>query len=448
VGAYEETLAYLTRLEVSAGWDLKLERMRAALARRGHPEGAWPAIHVAGTNGKGSTAAMLDAVLTAAGWRTGLYTSPHLVDFTERIRVGGRTIPREAVVSKVAALRADLEAAGIALTHFEFATLVAFEWFRDVGVEAAVIEVGLGGRLDATNLCRPIVTAITTIAHDHEEWLGHSLPEIAAEKAGIVKPGVPLAIGRMPAEAEAVIAARADAAGAPLRRAPALVEEASGLAFAEGAVRWSGLRVGLAGAFQRENAAVALTALALAAGRLSCPPEAVRAGLARVVWPGRLAVVRRTSAPRSSPDPASSSAPSPATGPAPGRVLVLDGAHNPAGAATLARELPAVLDGRPVVLLFAVMADKAWAAMLEPLLPFLDRAVVTRVGRRGLDPARVVEGLAGRLPATAIEEPRAALAAAERAAGADGVVLVTGSLFLVGEVYAATGISLFEPWQG
>jgi dihydrofolate synthase/folylpolyglutamate synthase len=431
VGAYEETLAYLTGLEVAAGWDLKLERMRAALALRGHPERAWPAIHVAGTNGKGSTAAMLDAILTAAGRRTGLYTSPHLVDFTERIRVGGRTIPRDVVVSKVRALRKDLEAAGIALTHFEFATLVAFEWFRDVGVEVAVIEVGLGGRLDATNLCQPIVTAVTTIAHDHEEWLGHSLPEIAAEKAGIVKPGVPLAIGGMPAEAAAVIAARADAAGAPLRRAPALVAEANGLAFTEGTVRWRGLRVGLPGGFQRENAAVALTALALVADRLPCPANAVRTGLARVVWPGRLAVVRR--------------APSLGTGLGPS--LVLDGAHNPAGAATLARELPAVLAGRPVVLLFAVMADKAWAAMLEPLLPLLDRAVVTRVGRRGLDPVRVVAGLAGRLPATAIEEPRAALAAAERTAGATGVVLVTGSLFLVGEVYAAAGLSLFEPWQ-
>ncbi len=161
---YEETVAYLAGLEVSAGWDLKLERMRAALARRGHPEARWPALHVAGTNGKGSTAAMLDAVLTAAGYRSGLYTSPHLVDFTERIRVGGRTIPRAAVVSLLAELRADLEAAGIALTHFEFATLIAFEWFARLGIDVGVIEVGLGGRLDATNLVGPAVTAITSIA--------------------------------------------------------------------------------------------------------------------------------------------------------------------------------------------------------------------------------------------------------------------------------------------
>src|SRR5881628_3518432 len=152
----------------------------------------WPALHVAGTNGKGSTAAMLDAVLTAAGYRSGLYTSPHLVDFTERIRVGGRTIPRGAVVSLVAELRADLGAAGIALTHFEFATLIAFEWFARLGIDVGVIEVGLGGRLDATNLVEPAVTAITSIALDHEAWLGHDLAAIAAEKAGILKAGVPL----------------------------------------------------------------------------------------------------------------------------------------------------------------------------------------------------------------------------------------------------------------
>src|SRR5207247_2630639 len=221
---YEETVAYLAGLEVSAGWDLKLERMRAALARRGYPEARWPALHVAGTNGKGSTAAMLDAVLTAAGYRTGLYTSPHLVDFVERIRMGGRTIPRAAVVELVAALRADLEAAGIVLTHFEFATLIAFEWFARVGIDVGVIEVGLGGR-------------------------------------------------------------------------------------------WDHLSLALPGVFQRDNAAVALTALALVRERFPCAPEAVRAGLAAVRWPGRLAVLRERP------------------------LVVVDGAHNPAGAAALAAEL-------------------------------------------------------------------------------------------------------------
>src|SRR5207249_3442642 len=234
---YEETVAYLAGLEVSAGWDLKLERMRAALDRRGHPEARWPALHVAGTNGKGSTAAMVDAVLTAAGYRTGLYTSPHLIDFTERIRVGGRTIPRAAVGELVAELRADLAA--------EVGGPVA-----QVGIEAALAEA----------------------------------------------PG--------------------------------------GLAFRGPGVTWDRLRLALLGTFQQDNAAVALTALALARRRFPCAPEAVRAGLAAVRWPGRLAVLGERP------------------------LVVVDGAHNPAGATTLAAELPDVVGDRPVVLVFAVMADK------------------------------------------------------------------------------------------
>jgi dihydrofolate synthase/folylpolyglutamate synthase len=429
MGTYAEALAYLTTLEVTAGWDLKLERMRAALVRRGHPQAAWPALHVAGTNGKGSTAAMLDAVLTAAGYRTGLYTSPHLIDFTERIRVGGRTIPREAVVALVAELRVDLEAAGIALTHFEFATLIACEWFTRVGVEVGVIEVGLGGRLDATNLVRPAATAITSIALDHEAWLGGDLASIAAEKAGILKPCVPLALGRVPPEAETVIAARAEALGVPVARLgidAVLEEDAGGLVFRGPGVRWTDLSLGLPGRFQRDNAALALTTLALVRDRVPVSGGAVRTGLARVRWPGRLAVVRRAP------------------------LVVLDGAHNPAGAGTLAAELPGVVGERPVVLVFAVMADKDWAAMLEPLLPHVARVVVTRVGRRGAAPAVVSAALAGRVPIEVVEDARAALNAALAHAGPDGVVLVAGSLFLVGEAYAALGVShgeLFAPWQ-
>ena len=426
MGTYKETLAYLTGLEVSAGWDLKLERMRAALERRGYPEARFPAIHVAGTNGKGSAAAMLDAVLTAAGYRTGLYTSPHLVDFTERIRAGGRTIPREVVVQLVAELRADLEAARIPLTHFEFATLLACEWFARIGVDVGVIEVGLGGRLDATNLVRPIVTAITSIALDHEEYLGSDVGSIAAEKAGIAKPGVPLVIGRLPAEAEAVVTAHARAVGTPVVHADVLADTPGGLAFrGPGGVGWDGLRLALAGAFQRDNAAVALAALALAAPHFPCPLAAVRAGLAAARWPGRLAVLGRSP------------------------LIVADGAHNPAGAEALARELPSIVGDRRVTLVFAVMADKAWPTMLATLGPHVARAIVTRVGRRGLDPARAAERLAGRLSVEAVPEPGAALRRALAGASPGDAILVTGSLFLVGEAYKllASGQPLFEPWQ-
>jgi len=427
VGAYEETLAYLYALEVRTGWDLRLERIRAVLGHLGHPERAWPALHVAGTNGKGSTAAMLEAVLRAAGWRTGLYTSPHLVDFTERIRIDGRTIPRETVVALVAELRRDLEALGVELTHFEFATLLAFEWFRRVGIDVGVIEVGLGGRLDATNVVEPIATAITSIARDHEEYLGHDLASIAAEKAGIVKPGVPVVMGRLPPEAEAVVAGHAARVGAPCEAAVPLEETPDGtLVFRRGGLVWDGLALGLPGRFQRDNAAVALTVLARVTQRFPCAPDAVRAGLAGVRWPGRLAVVAE--APR----------------------MVLDGAHNPEGAATLARELRAVVGNRRVVLVFAVMADKAWRAILEPLLERVACAIVTRVGRRGLPTAALVDAFRARLPVEAVEDPRAAVERARALAGADGAVLVAGSLFLVGEAYAALAggpRALFEPWQ-
>ena len=425
--AYDETIAYLLGLEVARGWDLELERMRAALALRGNPERRFAAVHVAGTNGKGSTAAMVEAALRASGHRTGLYTSPHLVDFTERVRAGGRAIPRATVVALVAELRAALEGAGVALTHFEFVTLLAFEWYARIGVEVAVVEVGLGGRLDATNVLAPIATAITSIAYDHEEWLGDTLSAIAAEKAGIAKPAVPLVLGAVPPEAEATIRARAAEVGAPVVPAEALEAAPDGLAFTSGeGLRWDGLCLGLAGDFQRANAAVALALLAAVEGRFPCPVAAVRAGLASVTWPGRLAVLRE--APR----------------------VVVDGAHNPAGVAALARELPALVGDRPVVLVFAVMADKAWRAMLDGLIPRARAAIVTRVGRRGLDPAALGAALAGRLPVTVEPDPRAAIRAGCAAAGAAGALVVTGSLFLVGEAYAdlgGPGFSLFEPWQ-
>jgi dihydrofolate synthase/folylpolyglutamate synthase len=424
---YDQTIAWLTSLEITAGWDLKLERMRAALARRGHPEAAFPALHVAGTNGKGSTAAMLDAVLTAAGWTTGLYTSPHLIDFTERIRIRGGTIPRETVVALVDELRADLDAAGIALTHFEFATLLACEWFRQAGVDVAVIEVGLGGRLDATNLVRPVVTAITSIGHDHEEYLGQGLPAIAGEKAGILKAGVPLALGPVAPEAEAVITARAGALGIPVvhaGRQAVLQKEEGTLVFRGAGVAWDGLELGLPGRFQRDNAAVALTVLALARERFSCSASAVREGLRHVRWPGRLAVVRQRP------------------------LVVLDGAHNPEGVTTLVGELPALVGTRPVTLVFAVMADKAWREMLASLLPGVARVVATRVGRRALPPPEIAAEVGGRMPVEVVEDPGTAVRVGLERAGDDGAVLIAGSLFLVGRAYTELGVqTLFRAWH-
>jgi dihydrofolate synthase/folylpolyglutamate synthase len=429
VDTYAETIAYLQGLEVSKGWDLKLERMRAALALRGHPERRIPALHVAGTNGKGSTAAMVEAVLRAAGYRTGLYTSPHLVDFAERIRAGGLAMPHEAIVDLVAELRLGLERAGIALTHFELATLIGFEWLARIGVEVAVVEVGLGGRLDATNTCAPIATAITSIGRDHEEFLGHELAGIAREKAGIAKPGVPLVVGAVAPEIESVIATAAADVGAPLVSAvrDAVLEPAGAtLLFRGPGVEWDGLTVGLPGAFQRDNARTALTLLAAVRATLPVGADAVRAGLAGVSWPGRLADLGGT--PR----------------------MIADGAHNPDGVAALVRELPRLTAGRPVTLVFAVMADKAWPAMLDALAPHAVRVIATRVGRRGLDPHAIVHVLGDRVPVDVVEPASAAIARARAVTDPAGIVLVAGSLFLVGEVYAAdsAGIPLVAPWQG
>ena len=429
VSAYDDTIAYLQGLEVSKGWDLKLERMHTAVALRGHPERRFRAIHVAGTNGKGSTAAMLEAVLRAAGHRTGLYTSPHLVDFAERIRAGGRAMPHEAIVAGVAELRAALDAAGIALTHFEFSTLLAFEWLARIGVEVGVIEVGLGGRLDATNVVQPLVTAVTSIGRDHEEFLGHDLAGIAREKAGIAKAGVPLVLGRLDPAIESVIAAHAAAVGAPVvaaMRATRLETTASGLAFRGLGVAWDGLRLALPGTFQRDNAQTALAVVATVRDALPVTETAVREGLATTEWPGRLAEL----------------APAPRT--------IADGAHNAEGIAALVRELPILAGGRPITLVFAVMADKAWEPMVDALVPHVARVVATRVGRRGLDPARIASAIGDRVPTEVIEPAADAVAHARRTTDPDAVVLVAGSLFLVGEAYALVrrGLPLVAPWQG
>jgi dihydrofolate synthase/folylpolyglutamate synthase len=426
VASYEETIAWLQRLEVTSGWDLKLERMRAALATCGHPETAFPAVHVAGTNGKGSTAAMVEAVLRQAGRRTGLYTSPHLVDFAERVRAGGLTIPRDAVVALVDELRGALDRAGLALTHFEFCTVLAFVWFARIGIDVGVIEVGLGGRLDATNTVHPVATAVTSIARDHEDWLGHTLKQIAAEKAGIAKRGVPLVLGRLSADAAEVVLAHAAAVGAPALRAghDGVLED--GVFRSVDGTTWSGLAPGVSGAFQAHNAEVALLLLAALRDRFGVTEQAVRAGLAAVRWPGRLAVVSER--PR----------------------VVIDGAHNPAAVAALAEELPRLIGARHLVLVFAVMADKDWGAMLAALLPHAGELVATRVGPRGLDPHRLAGTLPPGMPVRVVDDARAAVTTAVARAGGDGAVLIAGSLLLAGAAYEALARErpLFEPWQG
>ncbi len=379
---------------VPRGADLGLARVRDACAKLGHPELAFEVAHVAGTNGKGSASAMLAEALRCSGRRVGLYSSPHLCVFAERIRIDGVPID-DATLDEVlaAAMRAAPEA-----TFFEAATLAAFIAFARAGVDVAVLEVGLGGRLDATNILeRPRVTAITRIALDHTDRLGPDLASIAAEKGAIAKQGVPLVLGALEPEALAPILRLAEAAGAPVVHAHAV----------ERAVRLARRGpIGLAGAHQIDNAIVA----AAAAVTLGLDDAAIARGLAEVRWPGRLETLE-------TPE---------------GQVL-LDAAHNVDGASALAAHLAAHASPATTALVFGAMADKDWPGMLAALAPrAAHRLWVTPEGRRAADPRE----LAARFGGEALPSVADALARARALVGPHGLVVVAGSIFLVGEARA------------
>jgi dihydrofolate synthase / folylpolyglutamate synthase len=396
---------------------LGLERMRAALEELGHPERRLPAVHVAGTNGKGSTCAMVDAALRAAGYRVGLYTSPHLVRFNERIKLGGKDIS-DAVLGRRLLQVLHRAPTAESLTYFELGTLVAFFHFAEEGVDFAVLETGLGGRLDATATCLPRATAVTALGLDHTELLGDTLVAIAREKAGIFRPGVTAVVARQEEEAAQVLHAEAARVGAPLLREGedfTLAPEAGQLVYYHAARRLGGLVLGLAGAHQRQNAAVALALLdVLEDAGAPISLEARRAGLREVRWPGRLEEV-------------------------PGVPLVLlDGAHNPAGAEVLRRALDTTYAGRRVHLVFGAVRDKAVGAMLAQLLPRMASCTLTPLDTpRSLEPSEYLALARAhcaevRLAASAEEALQQALSRAEK----QDVVLAAGSLYLVGALKA------------
>ena len=408
----QNPLTWLLALE-QFGIKFGLENISTIVARLGHPERAFRSVHIAGTNGKGSVTAMVDAALRAAGHRSARYTSPHLVDLSERFVIDGRPVTEDALAAAVADVRDaidGLRADGgldVQPTFFEVTTVVAFELFRRAGVDVAVLEVGLGGRLDATNVVAPpglVATAITSIAFDHQLYLGTTLREIALEKAGIIKPGVPVVVGPLGQEAEAAIDEVAASRGAHVIRATA--------------ADCDGMTVGLEGAHQRSNAAVALRLLQLLDARgVAVPAGAIEAGLAHPQWPGRLDVRRL----------------------ADGRELLLDAAHNPAGAASLASYLQAE-GGEPRPLVFAAMRDKDVAGMFAALLPAVGRLIVTRASNaRSADPESLAEqarAAAPALPIAIVPDLAGALDAAWR--GAPRIV-VAGSIFLLGDVMKRIG---------
>jgi len=411
---YLETLRALYALEAARGMDFKLERVSAVLERLGDPHKRYPTIHVAGTNGKGSVAAMLHSVYAGAGYRVGLYTSPHLVDFRERVRVGDELIAESDVVELGRRLQADIKSLSVDLTFFELTTAMAFQYFAQQQVDLAVIEVGLGGRLDATNVIEPEVAVITTISRDHEEFLGSDLESIAREKGGIIKQSCPVVLGQMPAAAAMVLENIAADKGVAVRRfgREYAIEGEERLTYRGPTVVWKDLSVGLVGDHQRENAAIALATLETLQTRFPVPEHAIRHGLEGVSWPGRLEI--RQGSP----------------------TIVLDGAHNEAGVAALLRELPAILGDRRRILLFGVMRDKRWIQMLESLAGFFDGIVVTRPNADRSADIEQIAAVARRFSRTHLEDdPDDALRHAIEFAGKDGIVVITGSLFLIGAVY-------------
>jgi dihydrofolate synthase/folylpolyglutamate synthase len=394
---YEEARAWLYSLE-PRGIRLELDRMREACARRGHPERGMRVVHVAGTNGKGSTSAMIESGLRAAGLRTGLYTSPHLHSFGERIRISGEPIAEAEIAARATVLRAMLEEPGApALTFFEVATLIALEAFRDARCEVAVLEVGLGGRFDATNvIAGKLACVITPVALDHQAYLGETLAEIAAEMAGILEAGVPAVVSRhQPPEARVVIEARARELGCPVI-VPGATEDALATACA------------LPGAHQRDNAALAAAALrALPARGIAIDDRAIERGIASANWPGRLERIDG---------------------------VLLDAAHNPHGARALAAYLASLPRSGPRVLIFGAMADKDWREMLSALAPQIDRVIAVSPSMPRAERAEVIAAHASAEHAPSIRE---ALERARSIAGAAGLVVVAGSIFVLAEARAA-----------
>jgi dihydrofolate synthase/folylpolyglutamate synthase len=413
---YAEAVARILALRGGerAGMRPGLERIEALLDAIGRPEQSFTIAQVGGTNGKGSISAMLAAILQASGRRVGLYTSPHLRHYRERIRVDGRPISEADFVDGVEALGTLV--ARLDATVFEAGTALALDHFCRARVDVAVLEVGLGGRLDATTVGRPEVVVLGPIDYDHQLELGDTLTAIAGEKAAIIRGGTAFSARQDP-EAAAVIERRAAQVGVPLQREGhelrvvprGFTLEAQRLDLAGPGWALDDVACGLLGLFQPGNALLA----AAAARALRAGDPAIRAGLRGARWPGRFQVFRH--------DP----------------IVILDGAHNPAGARALAASLSAYFPGRPVTFVIGILADKDAGGILSALSPLAARVVLTASGNpRAAAPEALRAFLPADLPVEVAPSPAEALARAT-AGAAGGIVCVAGSLSLIGDVLAA-----------
>ncbi len=424
-----ERLYDLQRFGVKPG----LETVSALLSELGHPQHGFPALHIAGTNGKGSVAAMTASILQAAGVRVGLYTSPHLLDFRERIQVQGGGISEDRAVDLFARIQA-LPSFVPPPTFFEAATVMAFQYFAEERVEIAVVEVGMGGRFDATNVCRSMGTVITNVSLDHERYLGDTLPAIAFEKAGIMKQHVPVVIGPVAPSPDHVLREHAHRTQAPIF---AFGHEFMSVAHSSGEFDFLGfngdylkLRCALEGRHQAVNAGCALAVLQSGVmPRIPIPEWAIRQGLEHVSWPGRLERLRN--------DP----------------LTLCDGAHNPAAAACLKsflRRKRSEQRGRRLILVIGMMRDKNHTAFLHELVPLADVVILTQIDSPR---SASVDVLKRALPAMDVPlhesaSPRMALDVAASLGGENDLVCITGSLFLVGYVKSLLAGKPYEPVVG
>jgi dihydrofolate synthase/folylpolyglutamate synthase len=412
---YPAAIEFLYSLRLF-GAKFGLENTLKLAGLAGNPPGKLRFIHVAGTNGKGSTCAMLESIYRAAGLRTGLFTSPHLVSFRERIQIGRRLIPEADVVRLVAEFQPYLGQfpAGHHPTFFEVVTVMALKFFAEQQCDLVIWETGLGGRLDATNIVTPLASVITNIAFDHQQWLGDTLEKIAAEKAGIIKPGVPVVTGADAPEALAVI--QNVARGEKARLIQVGREEFSSRTS-------GGAGLSLAGEHQQANAALALAAVEILQKQIPVTQAQTRRGLAAVNWPGRLQLIPR-------PD---------------GRQILLDGAHNPAGAAALAAALRQSFPAAGRTLVLGALADKDWQAVCNILAPLASKILPVPVAsERAAGAADLAECCRSANPAAEIVAC-ANLAEALEKSAADPFVVVTGSLYLVGEALELLGAAEGRP---
>lgn len=420
---YDQCLAYLDSIQ-NLGIKFGLDNVRAILESLGNPHHRYPSILVAGSNGKGSVCAILARILELHGFKTGLYTSPHLIDLRERIRLNGRKISRASFCRNMNKLKNHI---GILIgrkdlisppTYFEMLTCLAFLCFEESKADIAVLEVGMGGRFDATNVVTPLVSIITTISEEHKKYLGDTLGQIAFEKAGIIKPEVPVVCGVQEKEAHNVIRKRAEELKSPFigvfdegrRLASEKRKENFFFTYSSGLKEYS-FTPGLRGEHQGKNAAVAIAAAEVLSGKAAgIPEQTIIKGVESARWEGRLEIFSRNP------------------------LVVMDGAHNEEGALALRKYIQTFLPP-PVILIFAVMRDKEIGRLAEILFPLAEKVILTRFPYFRAALPQDVKERSGFQEKTIVEpDVSRALNAAVREAGPSGSVVVAGSLFLIGEV--------------